>query len=127
MMIEGSVWSDPLLSLATHVAWSPCYRPTTLPAIQETSKLATMKITTDLPEELYRQVKAKAAMEGRAVREVTEALYRAYVQMPDAEARLAEGAAWVERWQRLIPTAPPRSELTARDHLAADRSRLDRP
>jgi hypothetical protein len=87
-----------------------------------------MKITTDLPEELYRQVKAKAAMEGRAVREVTEALYRAYVGMPDAEARLAEGAAWVERWQRLIPAAPavPPEGPTANEILRMGRDRLER-
>lgn len=84
-----------------------------------------MKITTDLPEELYRQVKAKAAMEGRAVREVTEALYRAYLAMPEAEARRAAGAAWLEGWQRLVPTDTPSSGPTARDHLLGDRSRLD--
>ena len=86
-----------------------------------------MKITTDLPEELYRQVKAKAALEGRAVREVTEALYRAYVESPDAISRVEAGAAWVERWTTvadslsLLPDGPTASEI-----LRADRDRLDR-
>jgi len=86
-----------------------------------------MKITTDLPGELYRQVKAKAALEGRAVREVTEALYRAYVESPDATSRVEAGAAWVERWTTvadslsLLPDGPTASEI-----LRADRDRLDR-
>lgn len=38
-----------------------------------------MKATIEIPDDLYRQVKAKSALEGRAVREVTEELYRRYV------------------------------------------------
>ena len=38
-----------------------------------------MKATIEVPDELYRLVKAKSALEGRAIREVTEELYRAYV------------------------------------------------
>ncbi len=41
-----------------------------------------MKATVEIPDELYRQVKAKSALEGRAVREVTEELYRGYVSGP---------------------------------------------
>jgi len=33
----------------------------------------------EIPDELYRQVKAKSALEGRAVREVAEELFRRYV------------------------------------------------
>ncbi len=33
----------------------------------------------EIPDELYRQVKAKSALEGRAVREVTEDLFWGYV------------------------------------------------
>lgn len=39
-----------------------------------------MKATINIPDELHRQVKAKSALEGRTLREVTEALYRAYVE-----------------------------------------------
>lgn len=39
-----------------------------------------MKVTIEVPEELYRQVKAKSALEGRAVREVAEALFRDFVR-----------------------------------------------
>lgn len=38
-----------------------------------------MKVTIEVPEELYRQVKAKSALEGRPVREVAEELFRGFV------------------------------------------------
>jgi hypothetical protein len=38
-----------------------------------------MKATMEIPDELYRQVKAKSALEGRAVREVAEELFLGYV------------------------------------------------
>ncbi len=38
-----------------------------------------MKATIEVPDELYRLVKAKSALEGRAVREVTVELYQRYV------------------------------------------------
>ncbi len=38
-----------------------------------------MKATIEVPDELYRLVKAKSALEGRAVREVTVELYRRYL------------------------------------------------
>lgn len=38
-----------------------------------------MKATIEVPDNLYRQVKAKSALEGRAVREVAEELFRGYV------------------------------------------------
>lgn len=38
-----------------------------------------MKATIDVPDDLYRQVKAKSALEGRPVREVAIDLFRQYV------------------------------------------------
>jgi hypothetical protein len=38
-----------------------------------------MKATIDIPDDLYRQVKAKSALEGRAIREVTTDLFERYV------------------------------------------------
>lgn len=84
-----------------------------------------MKVTSDISDELYRQVKAKAALEGRAVREVTEALYRAYVEVPDAEERIAAGKAWMARWletARMLPRAP--DGPTGREILEEGRNRL---
>ena len=39
-----------------------------------------MKATLDIPEELYRKVKAKSALEGRPVREVAVSLFRSWVE-----------------------------------------------
>jgi hypothetical protein len=53
-----------------------------------------MKATIEVPDELYRLVKAKSALEGRAVREVTVELYHRYVaQDPVPEATAREAAA----------------------------------
>jgi len=55
-----------------------------------------MKATIDVPDDLYRRVKAKSALEGRAVREVAIELFRGYVsESParDNEATAAEKAA----------------------------------
>ena len=38
-----------------------------------------MKATIDVPDALYRRVKARAAMDGRAIREVTIQLYEAWL------------------------------------------------
>lgn len=55
------------------------------PAIRFTGS---MKATIEVPDELYRLVKAKSALEGRAVREVTVELFQLYVgkEAPAAEA-----------------------------------------
>ena len=45
-----------------------------------------MKATVEIPDELYRQVKAKSALEGRAVRDVTVELYESYVGRKTAAA-----------------------------------------
>ena len=52
-----------------------------------------MKATIEIPDELYRLVKAKSALEGRAVREVTVELYQRYVGQEEAPAAKAEEAA----------------------------------
>jgi len=46
-----------------------------------------MKATIDIPDELHRKVKAKSAIEGRTVRDVTIQLFRAWVG--DAPSKLA--------------------------------------
>jgi hypothetical protein len=38
-----------------------------------------VKATIEVPDELYRRVKAKSALEGRAIRDVTADLFRRYV------------------------------------------------
>jgi hypothetical protein len=39
-----------------------------------------MKTSLDLPDELYRQLKAKSALQGRTVREVATSLFTAWVE-----------------------------------------------
>jgi hypothetical protein len=51
-----------------------------------------MKATIEVPDELYRLVKAKSALEGRAVREVTVELYRHYVGQEEAPPKAEEAA-----------------------------------
>jgi hypothetical protein len=48
-----------------------------------------MKTSIDLPDDLYRRVKSKSALEGKAVREVATALFTAYAD----EGAEADGAA----------------------------------
>ena len=42
-----------------------------------------MKATVDIPVDLYRQVKAKSALQGRRVREVTVELFRQWISATD--------------------------------------------
>jgi hypothetical protein len=44
-----------------------------------------MKATMEIPDDLYRMVKAKSALEGRAIREVAIDLFRRYVSDKTAE------------------------------------------
>ena len=43
-----------------------------------------MKATIDVPDELYRRVKAKTAIQGRAIREVTIELYQRWLAQDEA-------------------------------------------
>jgi hypothetical protein len=42
-----------------------------------------VKATIDIPDDLYRKVKAKSALEGRPVREVAISLFRQWVEQQD--------------------------------------------
>ncbi len=93
--------------------------------IQFYSYTANMKATIDVPDDLYRRVKAKSALEGRAVREVTIELYRRWLREEGGVERSPRE--WLENWIRLgdellrdAPAAP-----TAREILEEDRNRLE--
>lgn len=45
-----------------------------------------MKATIDIPDELYRQVKAKSALRGQAVREVAVSLFQGWITETEAAA-----------------------------------------
>ena len=62
-----------------------------------------MKATVDVPDVLYRRVKARAAMEGRAVRDVTIELYEHWLGDRNQGDGTSQDAAdaWLARWRDL--------------------------
>lgn len=72
-----------------------------------------MKTSIDLPDDLYRRVKSKSALEGRSVREVATALFAAWVEGRAPEfgtdvtatgagsATPKAGQEWLARWRAL--------------------------
>ena len=80
----------------------------------------------DLPDELYRQVKAKSALQGRPVREVAIELFSRWLE-EGVNATEPTPEEWLERWLRLSAElsreAPPGP--TATEVLRADRNRLE--
>ena len=92
-----------------------------------------MKATIEVPDELYRQVKAKSALEGRAVREVAIDLFRGYVGQEAAasggDLTLAEEAARVlggrevPRWFGILNKYARRVEKHDMDSIRASIAR----
>lgn len=64
-----------------------------------------MKATIDVPDALYRRVKARAALDGRAVRDITIELYERWLgdrDVPGSETDAPlSGAEWLAGWQAL--------------------------
>lgn len=87
-----------------------------------------MKATIDIPDDLYRQVKAEAALQGVTVREVTTQLYRRWLNEGESEGIRESSSAWLHSWldaaDEAIRRAPPGP--SARKELEADRNRLER-
>jgi len=86
-----------------------------------------MKATIDVPDELYRKVKAKSALLGKPVREVTVELYERWLD--DAQGDPAAGPGgrnWLDQLlAHRIPAATPGP--TARAILEEGRNRLEPP
>lgn len=67
-----------------------------------------MKATLDLPDDLYRRVKARSAMEGRPVRSVAVELFQKWLDSPDASVLEShpvptpESAPWLKITKRYI-------------------------
>ncbi len=83
-----------------------------------------MRTTLDIPDDLYRQVKARAALEGKSVREVTTELYGRWLA-GQADSR-HDGEGWLARWVALgesLATLSP--SPTVREILEEDRNRLE--
>lgn len=87
-----------------------------------------MKATIDIPDELYRRVKAKSALQGRAIREVTMELYQHWLVEDSVSLERQSPAQWLAEWIQLgaetLANSPPGP--TATQILAADRDRLER-
>jgi hypothetical protein len=91
--------------------------------------LLSMKVTFDIPESLYRKVKAKSALLGASVRETTTDLYHQWLgETPSADEH-ASPEAWLASWLAEADAAAQRApgDPTARQILAEDRNRLERP
>jgi len=86
-----------------------------------------MKATIDIPDDLYRRVKAKTALKGRAVRDVTIELFRNWLQEAEttSQDQRKQTASWVDQ---LLEHAVPadRPGPTAREILEEERNRLER-
>jgi len=87
-----------------------------------------MKATIEVPDDLYRRVKAKSALQGRTIREVTMELYQTWLLDAPATPAALSPAAWLEDWLKLadeyMQDAPPGP--SARELLEEDRNRLER-
>ena len=87
-----------------------------------------MKATIDIPDTLYRKVKAKSALLGKPVREITVELYQRWLgekEVPHPEVPPAE--TWLDSWLAAADEAvqaAPRGP-SAREILIADRNRQD--
>jgi hypothetical protein len=86
-----------------------------------------MKATINIPDDLYRRVKAEAALRGLTIREVTTDLYRRWLGEAPEEGRATSPAEWLQGWlgaadaaMERAPTAP-----SARKDLEAARNRLE--
>lgn len=88
-----------------------------------------MKVTIDVPDELYYRVKAQAALKARTVREVSVELYRRWLGDLPPEGPTVSPVEWVEQWVELgsqVTGSLPTTRST-RDEVRADRDRLEPP
>ncbi len=90
-----------------------------------------MKTTIDVPDDLYRRVKARAALLGLPVREVTIDLYKRWLGDERASPDPAASERWVDAWREaglaaLGDDATHGDRSTMADIVKGDRARLDR-
>jgi hypothetical protein len=87
-----------------------------------------MKATIEVPDELYRRVKARAALQGRSVREITIELYEVWLRQEEPALASEAPERWLQEWVQLgeaLFRAVPQ-EPTTREVLEEDRNRLER-
>lgn len=94
--------------------------------IQDYGYAPRMKATIEVPDDLYRKVKAKSALQGRTVRAVTVELFQRWLDQDTTPTTVLPVQA-LEDWFRLaddvMKDAPPGP--TAREILEQDRNRLE--
>jgi len=85
-----------------------------------------MKATIDVPDELYRRVKAKTALQGRAVRDLTIELFQRWVNEPrqTPENDLQKNQRWLDEFLDLVVPAE-REGPTGREILEEGRNRQE--
>ncbi len=97
-----------------------------------------MKTTIDIPEEIYRRVKAKSAIQGRPVRDIAIKLFSAWVNQPDTPSSHAreeqhevndpDAPAWFASLRRFTHNARGRYDMNSiRRNIARGRAREDHP
>lgn len=86
-----------------------------------------MKATINIPDDLYRRVKAEAALRGLTIREVTTRLYQRWLSEEEPRADESSRTDWPHSCFRAadeaMGSAPPGP--TALEHLQSDRNRLE--
>ncbi|NJL18751.1 MAG: hypothetical protein HC901_00015 [Bdellovibrionaceae bacterium] len=82
-----------------------------------------MKATIDIPDDLYRRVKAKTALKGRSVRDVTIELFQKWVDEEQEEPSQTSTNWLDDLLKHAIPANTPGP--TAREILEQDRNRLE--
>lgn len=96
-----------------------------------------MKATLEVPDELYRQVKAKSALEGRTLKQVAEELFRRYVSASEPASRPEAGPSpsgagseagearppWFGRFRKLAQGAERHDLEAIRSSIAAGLAR----
>jgi hypothetical protein len=87
-----------------------------------------MKATIDIPDDLYRRVKARSAMLGRTVREVSIELYQRWLGEAPGTATSVSTAQWLDEWVALGRSIGGQNAEgpTASEIIASDRNRLER-
>ena len=97
-------------------------------AIQLYSYHGAVKATIDIPDDLYRRVKARSALLGRTVREVSIELYQRWLGETPGPGAGRSAAEWLDEWVALGQSVGEKNAggPTASDIVASDRKRLER-
>ena len=88
-----------------------------------------MKATIEIPEALYRQIKARSALDGRSIRDVTIEAYRRWLAETPAPYGTTDGEpasaaeAWLAAWEGLASDIAEAAtdRRTTREILLTDR------